>query len=98
MYIIQKGLVKLTFNSKIIKNPNISSLKCDNLREDDLIDKELSVEKTEGSYFGEWVLLGEQAGSLSAVAVGHVSCALLTKEKFDLVVGPLAYLSQEDQK
>ncbi|KAK4757735.1 hypothetical protein SAY87_019036 [Trapa incisa] len=98
MYIIQKGLVRLTFNSKMFKNPNISSLKCDNLREDDIIDEEFSVEKAEGSYFGEWVLLGEQIGSLSAVAVGDVSCALLTKEKFVSVVGPLAHLSQEEQK
>nr|KJB64985.1 hypothetical protein B456_010G074600 [Gossypium raimondii] len=62
------------------------------------IGKELSVEKTEGSYFGEWTLLGEQIGSLSAIAVGDVTCALLTKEKFDSVVGPLTKLSQDDHK
>ncbi|PKI68298.1 hypothetical protein CRG98_011328, partial [Punica granatum] len=98
MYIIQKGLVRLTFDSKMTKNPNVCSLKCDSLKEDDSFDKELSVEKTEGSYFGEWVLLGEQIGSLSAVAVGEVSCALLTKEKFESVVGALTNLSPEDQK
>lgn len=98
MYIVQKGQVRLTFNPNMIKNPNICSLKCDNLKEDDNIDKEISVEKAEGSYFGEWILLGEQIGPLSAVAIGQVSCALLTKEKFDLVVGPLANLSQEDKK
>ncbi|KAK1550901.1 hypothetical protein Q3G72_026614 [Acer saccharum] len=100
LYIIQKGQVKITFDADLLRNPNVCSLKSDNQVEDDnpQSSTELTVEKTEGSYFGEWTLLGEQMGSLSAVAVGEVVCAILTKEKFDLVVGPFTKLSQDDQK
>ncbi|KAA3457816.1 protein phosphatase 2C [Gossypium australe] len=100
LHIIQKGQVRITFDRDLLSSPNVCSLKSDNLNEDDdqQTGKELSVEKTEGSYFGEWTLLGEQMDSLSAVAVGDVMCAVLTKEKFDSVVGPLTKLSQDDQK
>lgn len=100
LYIVQKGLVKITFNPEMIKSPNICSLKCDYVEDEDNRESspEISLEKNEASYFGEWVLLGEEVGSVSAVAVGDVKCAILTKEKFDSVVGPLAKLSQDDQK
>ncbi|XP_052886767.1 protein phosphatase 2C and cyclic nucleotide-binding/kinase domain-containing protein-like isoform X1 [Gossypium arboreum] len=100
LHIIQKGQVRITFDRDLLSSPNVCSLKSDNSNEDDdqQTAKELSVEKTEGSYFGEWTLLGEQMDSLSAVAVGDVMCAVLTKEKFDSVVGPLTKLSQDDQK
>ncbi|KAK6944938.1 PPM-type phosphatase-like domain, partial [Dillenia turbinata] len=100
LYIIQRGKVRVTFDWDLIKNPNVCSLVHDNQKQDDDLrcDKELLVEKTEGSYFGEWALLGEDVGSLKAVAVGSVVCAVLTKEKFDSIVGPLARLSQDDQK
>ncbi|KAK2645603.1 hypothetical protein Ddye_020798 [Dipteronia dyeriana] len=100
LYIIQKGQVKITFDADLLRNPNVCSLKSDNQIEDDnpQSSTELTVEKTEGSYFGEWTLLGEQMGSISAVAVGEVVCSILTKEKFDLVVGPFTKLSQDDQK
>ncbi|MBA0547651.1 hypothetical protein Golob_018799 [Gossypium lobatum] len=100
LHIIQKGQVRITFDRDLLSSPNVCSLKSDNPNEDDdqQTGKDLSVEKTEGSYFGEWTLLGEQMGSLSAVAVGDVMCAVLTKEKFDSVVGPLTKLSQDDQK
>ncbi|MBA0747504.1 hypothetical protein Gogos_004415 [Gossypium gossypioides] len=100
LYIIQKGQVRITFDMDLLSCPSVCSLKSDNPKEDNdqQIGKELSVEKTEGSYFGEWTLLGEQIGSLSAIAVGEVTCALLTKEKFDSVVGPLTKLSQDDHK
>lgn len=92
--------MKITFNPEMIKSPDICSLKCDYLEHEDnrQSSKEISLEKNEGSYFGEWVLLGEEVGSVSGVAVGDVKCAVLTKEKFDSVVGPLAKLSQDDQK
>ncbi|KAK5824620.1 hypothetical protein PVK06_019401 [Gossypium arboreum] len=98
--IIQKGQVRITFDMDLLSCPSICSLKSDNPKEDNdqQIGKQLSVEKTEGSYFGEWTLLGEQIGSISAIAVGDVTCALLTKEKFDSVVGPLTKLSQDDHK
>ncbi|XP_039017712.1 protein phosphatase 2C and cyclic nucleotide-binding/kinase domain-containing protein-like isoform X2 [Hibiscus syriacus] len=98
LYIIQKGQVRITFDNDLLSCPSVCSLKSDILKEDNdqQTGKELSVEKTEGSYFGEWTLLGQQIGSLSAIAVGDVTCALLTKEKFDSVVGPLRKHSQDD--
>ena len=99
LYIIQKGQVRITFDPDSIRSPSFGSLVSDNQKQDD--DTESSTEfvvKTEGSYFGEWALLGENIGSFSAVAMGDVVCAVLTKEKFDAVVGPLAKLSQGDEK
>lgn len=100
LYIIQKGQVKITFDADLMRSPNAYSLKPDNQNENDDLQStnELSVEKPEGSYFGEWALLGENIGSLSAVAVGDVVCAVLTKEKFESVIGPLKNLPREDQK
>ncbi|KAF7819783.1 protein phosphatase 2C and cyclic nucleotide-binding/kinase domain-containing protein isoform X1 [Senna tora] len=100
LYIIQKGQVKITFDADLLRSPNACSLKSDNQNENDDLQsrKELSIEKPEGSYFGEWALLGENIGYLSAVAVGDVICAVLTKEKFESVIGPLKKLSREDQK
>lgn len=100
LYIIQKGRVKLTFDTELMRKPNTGSLIPDNLKEENYLEtiKEISVEKTEGSYFGEWMLLGEQIDLISVVAVGNVACAVLTKEKFDAVVGPLTKLSRDDHK
>ncbi|GKV06667.1 hypothetical protein SLEP1_g18527 [Rubroshorea leprosula] len=100
LYIIQKGKVRITFDSNLLRNPNVSSLRSESLKEncDSLSSEEMSIEKSEGSYFCEWTLLGEQIGSLRAVAVNDVKCSILTKEKFDSVVGPLAKFSQDDQK
>lgn len=92
--------MRITFDADLLSNANVCSLKSDLHVEDDgtQSSKELSVEKSEGSYFGEWTLLGEHMGSLTAVAVDDVVCAILTKEKFDLVVGPLTKISHDDQK
>ncbi|KAL8498286.1 hypothetical protein ACS0TY_021566 [Phlomoides rotata] len=99
LYIIQKGVVKVTCEMDLVKSVNASSLMSEVEKQDDgMSSKNFSVEKTEGSYFGEWSLLGECLSSLSAVAVGDVVCSILTKEKFDSVVGPLAKLSQDDNK
>lgn len=99
LYIIQKGVVKITFDMDLVKCENASSLMCENQKQDDTQNKKgITVEKSEGSYFGEWTLLGEQIASLSVIAVGDVVCAILTKEKFDSVVGSLAKLSQDDLK
>ena len=99
LYIIQKGQVRITADAQVINKPNTGSLMADKSKQDNDMQryKELSVEKPEGSYFGEWTLLGESIGSVNAVAVGDVVCAVLTKEKFS-VVGPLAKLSQDDHK
>ncbi|KAM7509556.1 hypothetical protein LguiA_020009 [Lonicera macranthoides] len=100
LYVIQKGQVRITFDSESIRSRNASSLVSEYQNQDDYLqnDKDLSLEKSEGSYFGEWTLLSEHIDSLSATAVGDVVCAVLTKEKFDSVVGPLAKLSQDDYK
>ncbi|KAF3965164.1 hypothetical protein ACB098_01G175600 [Castanea mollissima] len=100
LHIIQKGQVRVTFDADLLRNPNVSSLKCENLKENDNSQNspEFSLEKTEGSYFGEWALIGEPIGSLRAVAMGDVVCAVLTKDNFDSVVGPLTKLSQDDHK
>ena len=91
--------MKISYDADLV-GPNVSSLKSDHQKEGDnpQSGKELSVEKTEGSYFGEWTLLGEHVDSISAVAVGDVVCSVLTKENFESVVGPLRKLSQDDQK
>ncbi|XP_019052377.1 PREDICTED: protein phosphatase 2C and cyclic nucleotide-binding/kinase domain-containing protein isoform X2 [Nelumbo nucifera] len=100
LYIIQKGRVRITCDMDLITSPNVCSLLSDDLEQENHteINKQLSVDKAEGSYFGEWALLGEHIGSLSAVAVGDVVCAILSKEKFDSVVGPLKKLSEDDHK
>ncbi|XP_043706487.1 protein phosphatase 2C and cyclic nucleotide-binding/kinase domain-containing protein isoform X2 [Telopea speciosissima] len=100
LYIIQKGQVRITYDMDLTRSPNVCSLFSGNPDQQDSaeVNKELSVEKPEGSYFGEWALLGEHIGSLSAIAVGDVVCAVLSKEKFDSVVGPLKKLSQDDHR
>ncbi|OVA20281.1 Cyclic nucleotide-binding domain [Macleaya cordata] len=100
LYIIKKGQVKITYAKDLIKSSNFASLLSDTTKQEDDTpsDKELLVEKTEGSYFGEWALLGEEISSLSAIAVGDVICAVVTKEKFDSAIGPLTKLSQDDRK
>lgn len=98
MYIVQKGQVRINFDVETVRSRNALSLLSENQNQEDTLqsNKELLVEKTEGSYFGEWTLLGEHIDNLSATAVGNVICAILTKEKFESVIGPLAKLSQDD--
>ncbi|CAK9172737.1 unnamed protein product [Ilex paraguariensis] len=100
LYIIQKGQIRITFEAESLRRPNSSSLMSENPKQNVDIqnNKEISLEKTEGSYFGEWTLLGEHIVTLSAVAIDDVVCAVLTKEKFDSIVGPLTKLSQDDHK
>ena len=91
--------MRLTYKPEAM-SPNISSFLSAHLsqgihhQEQD----EHVVEMTEGSYFGEWTLLGEHISLLRAVSVGDVVCAVITKEKFDSAVGPLSKFSQEDLK
>lgn len=100
LYMIQKGQVRITFDS-YISSQNASSLMSDIQKLDDedmQSGTELSMEKSEGSYFGEWTLLGECIDSLHVVALGNVVCAVLTKEKFESVVGPLPKILQDDYR
>lgn len=100
LHIIQKGQVRITFDAELMSNSNVYSFNYASQNEDNAAQSgnEISVTKKEGSYFGEWALLGEHIGFLRAVAEGDVVCAILTKEKFESVVGPLPKLSQDDQK
>ncbi|CAK9329417.1 unnamed protein product [Citrullus colocynthis] len=89
LHIIRKGQVKITFD--VMSNSDDYSFNYASQKEDDAAQSgnEISAIRKEGSYFGEWALL---------VAVGDVVYAILTKEKFESVVGPLSNLSQDDQK
>ena len=100
LHIIQKGQVKISFDADLLSFPNIGSLKSEDQKEDDYqhCGCKLSLEKKEGSYFCEWELLGEHFDSVSAVAIGECVCSVLTKEKFDSVIGPLARLSKGEEK
>lgn len=95
---IQKGLVRITFGTELLESQNVSSLKTGISEEYENLETgtEVSVEKQEGSYFGEWALLGELKDSLSAVAVGEVVCVVLTKENLETAVGPLTNLSDDN--
>lgn len=91
--------MKITCNMDSVDTASASSLIPAVEKQDDTISrKSFTVEKTEGSYFGEWTLLGERMSPLNIVAVGDIICSILTKDKFDSVVGPLAKLSQDDHK
>ncbi|KAK9055041.1 hypothetical protein SSX86_026121 [Deinandra increscens subsp. villosa] len=94
LYMIQTGKVRISFDS-YISSENASSLMSDTQNLDENSGTELSMEKNEGSYFGEWTLLGECINSLNVVALGNVVCAVLTKEKFESVVGPLPKILQD---
>ncbi|XP_050388056.1 protein phosphatase 2C and cyclic nucleotide-binding/kinase domain-containing protein [Argentina anserina] len=100
LYIIQKGKVRITFDANLVSNPVVCNLMSDDKKQghNPQSGKDIVVVKTEGSYFGEWTLLGEHIDSFNAIAVGDVVCAVLTKENFDSVIGPLTKLTQDDQK
>ena len=90
--------MRITFDADLLSSPYVGSLKSDNEIDDIQSGDKISLDKAEGSYFGEWMLLGESMGSLNAVAVGDCICSVLIKEKFDSVAGPLAKLAQDDEK
>lgn len=65
---------------------------------DELLQQgEIKVVK-EGSCFGDWVLMGEPSCPITAVASGDVECWVITKEKFEAVVGSLHEIVQDDLK
>lgn len=98
LYIIQKGRVRFNLDRDVLKNSNVSRLIPGyQSQDDDNSDEGISIEKSEGNYFGEWALLGEQISQLTATAIGDVVCAVLTKEQFESVVGPLTRISQDYQ-
>lgn len=100
LYIIQKGRVRLSYAADLMgRSPNMYSLMTANQVENHGEKHgELSIEKDEGSYFGEWGILGEDIGSISATSIGDVVCLVLTREKFESAIGPLAVLTRDDNK
>ncbi|KAK8970253.1 Protein phosphatase 2C and cyclic nucleotide-binding/kinase domain-containing protein [Platanthera guangdongensis] len=99
LYIIQKGLVRLSYL------PDASSPIASHIFSSDLEQRakiqdnnEYVMELTEGSHFGEWILLGESVVSLSASSVGEVVCLIITKEKFDSAVESVLKLPLEDRR
>ncbi|GAB4852627.1 hypothetical protein Ancab_016841 [Ancistrocladus abbreviatus] len=100
LYIIQTGRVRIDFDDDVLRNPNVRSLSSYNQSQSNVMQssKVLTIEKSEGSYFGEWAIVGEKISQLSAVAVGDVVCSVLVKERFDSIVGPLTRITQDDQK
>ncbi|KAL8158774.1 hypothetical protein V2J09_000311 [Rumex salicifolius] len=99
LYIIQKGQVRIEFESSILEHSNVCSLTSDFQNQSDVTqsNKHLLIDKFEGEYFGEWSLFGEQISQLRAVATGDVVCSVLKKEQFDSIVGPLTKSSQEEK-
>lgn len=90
----------MTYEDETLRSPNVRSLPSPNITQEDHT-RRYSVHEvllSEGSHFGDWTLLGEKIGSLSAIAVGEVVCAVITKEKFDSAIGPLPNLPPDDQK
>uniref|UniRef100_A0A1D1YQF2 protein-serine/threonine phosphatase n=1 Tax=Anthurium amnicola TaxID=1678845 RepID=A0A1D1YQF2_9ARAE len=99
LHIILKGQVRVTYDAEMLQSSNIRGLPSVNTEQDhSQSSSENEVLFLEGSHFGEWALLGEKIFSLSAVAVGEVVCAVITKEKFDSAVGPLPKLPLDDRK
>lgn len=98
LYIIQKGAVRISFDSGSVGNLNASSLILESQEDNLNQNSELTLDKSEGSYFGEWTLSGQHIASLKITAVGDVVCAILTKEKFDNVAGPLSKQNDNELK
>ncbi|MQM20593.1 hypothetical protein Taro_053617 [Colocasia esculenta] len=100
LHIILKGQVRVTYDGEVLQKPSIRSLPSVIIEQQHQSqnNSENEVLFSEGSHFGEWTLLGEKISSLSAVAVGEVVCAVITKDKFDSAIGPLPKLPPDDRK
>ncbi|XP_072985418.1 protein phosphatase 2C and cyclic nucleotide-binding/kinase domain-containing protein isoform X2 [Typha latifolia] len=97
LYIIRKGRVRLRYSPDLL-SPNVCSTLYSHLDQGHhtLDNGDHVIEMAEGNHFGEWALIGESTSSLTVVSIGDVICAVITKEKFDSVVGPLSKLPQDD--
>lgn len=51
-----------------------------------------------GSCFGEWVLLGESSPLVAATALSDVECWVITKAKFEALIGSLQEIIQDDKR
>uniref|UniRef100_A0A0C9RNT7 protein-serine/threonine phosphatase n=1 Tax=Wollemia nobilis TaxID=56998 RepID=A0A0C9RNT7_9CONI len=97
-YIVQQGEVKLTYHSQLDKGSTTWKIVSNGNGWEDLNKHQKGLTKRQGDYFGEQTLLGEQISSITAAAVGNVVCSMITKEKFDLVVGSLQRNIQDDMQ
>jgi len=95
-YIVQHGEVELTYHSELDSGLATWKILSHDTEWEDLNESQKYLRRKGGSYFGEQVLLGEQINSITAVAIGNVVCLMITKEKFDSVVGPFHRISQDD--
>lgn len=96
LYIIQKGRVRLTYNPNVVSPCNL--LPARHVEGDDSEEtEEHVVEIEEGSHFGEWALIGQSIDSLMVVSIGDVVCSVITREKFESIVGHLPKLPFEDR-
>lgn len=88
LYVVHQGEVQLTYHSE-------TSCKADR---DEVLQQEKTKVVKAGSCFGEWVLMGEPSCQVTAVALGDVECWVITKAKFEAVVGSLQEIIQDDLK
>jgi CRP-like cAMP-binding protein len=95
-YIVQHGEVELTYHSELDSGLATWKILSHDTEWEDLNESQKYLRRKGGSYFGEQVLLGEKINSITAVAIGNVVCLMITKEKFDSVVGPFHRISQDD--
>ncbi|GLJ40758.1 hypothetical protein SUGI_0842740 [Cryptomeria japonica] len=97
-YIIQQGKVKLTYHSQLDSGSVTWNILSNHTVWEDLNEYQKCLTKKQGGYFGEQILLGDQINSVTAVAIGSVVCSMITKEKFDSVVGSLQRTIQDDMQ
>ncbi|XP_020099469.1 protein phosphatase 2C and cyclic nucleotide-binding/kinase domain-containing protein isoform X2 [Ananas comosus] len=98
LYIIQKGRVRLTYNPNVVSPVICNLLPARHVEGDDSEEtEEHVVEIEEGSHFGEWALIGQSIDSLMVVSIGDVVCSVITREKFESIVGHLPKLPFEDR-
>lgn len=99
LYIIQKGQVRLAYSPEQL-DPTSCSILSAHLESGLHSQKsnETIVEMPEGSHFGEWALLGERFSLLTVVSIGEAACAVITKDKFESIVGPLPKVPPGDRK
>lgn len=95
-YIVQHGEVELTYHSQLDSESTTWEILSHDNGWEDLNESQKCSRRKEGSFFGERILLGEQINSVTAVAIGNVVCLMITKEKFDSLVGPLYRINQDD--
>ena len=86
LYVVHQGELKLTYHNGSWLDKGKS------------VESEKSKVINSGSCFGEWVLLGESSCQVTVQALSDVECWVITKSRFEAVVGNLQDIIQEDLK